>query len=221
MLYGYDFMLAEYLSHLNPAVGGSFEPRHANDDQAASGPRETAGPNSAAAVVAFWREAGPSLWFPKNADFDRRFRDRFIALYEIAARGSLVSWRSSAQTALALVLLLDQFPRNAFRGSARMYATDGAARTEAVAAIAARHDYAVEPELRLFFYLPFAHSEVIADQDRCVVLCRELGREALAHAEHHRHIVHRFGRFPHRNAILGRATTLDEQAFLDAGGFAG
>ena len=123
--------------------------------------------------------------------------------------------------ALALVLLLDQFPRNAFRGSPRMFATDATARAIAAVAISAGHDQQVDPELRTFLYIPFAHSEHLADQERSVALCRGLGERDLAHAEHHCEIVRRFGRFPHRNPILGRAMRPEEQRFLDEGGYAG
>lgn len=172
-------------------------------------------------VVEFWRAAGPALWFAKDTAFDRRFREGFLQLHEAAADGRLPGWAATAEGALALLLLLDQFPRNAFRGTPRMYATDVLARQIADAAIAAGHDQAVEPGLRLFFYLPFAHSERLADQERSVALCRRLGQPHLSHAEGHRDIVRRFGRFPHRNPILGRAMAAEEQQFLDAGGFAG
>ncbi len=178
-------------------------------------------PAEAIAVVDFWRVAGPGLWFAKNAAFDRRFRERFLSWHEAAARGELAYWRASATRALALVLLLDQFPRNAFRGTPRMYATDAMVREAAAAAIDAGHDRAVETALQLFFYLPFAHSEDLADQDRSVALVRRLGQPHLSHAEGHRDIVRRFGRFPHRNPILGRVATAEEQRFLDEGGFAG
>jgi len=123
-------------------------------------------PAEAAAIVAFWREAGPELWFAKDAAFDERFRERFLALYEQAARGRLDGWRETADGAMALVILLDQFPRNAFRGTSRIYATGERARHIADLAIAAGHDIAFEPALRLFIYLPFGHSESLADQDR-------------------------------------------------------
>jgi uncharacterized protein (DUF924 family) len=122
---------------------------------------------------------------------------------------------------LALVLLLDQFPRNAFRGTSRMFASDAMAREVASAAIDAGHDRAVEAGLQVFFYLPFAHSENLADQERSVALNLRLGEPGLSDAEGNRLIVKRFGRFPHRNPILGRAMTPEEQLFLDEGGFAG
>lgn len=173
------------------------------------------------AVVAFWRDAGQRLWFAKDDAFDRRFRERFLFLHEAAARGELMGWLATAEGALALVVLLDQFPRNAFRGTPRRYATDALARTVAGAAIEAGHDSQVPEELQLFFYLPFGHSEDLADQERAVALIRRLGQPNLSHAERHRDIIRRFGRFPHRNPILGRSMRPEEQQFLDQGGFAG
>jgi uncharacterized protein (DUF924 family) len=175
----------------------------------------------AAAVVDFWRAAGPDRWFAKDPEFDAGFRERFLSAHEAAARAELGGWLATPVAALALVLLLDQFPRNAFRGTPRMYATDAMARREATTAIGLRHDMAVEAALRLFFYLPFAHSEDPFDQERSVAFNRLLGQPHLSHAEGHRDIVRRFGRFPHRNPILGRTMTPAERQFLDEGGFAG
>jgi uncharacterized protein (DUF924 family) len=172
-------------------------------------------------VVAFWRDAGPDRWFAKDDVFDQRFRDHCLALHEAAARGELGAWAETTEGALALVLLLDQFPRNCFRGTARMFATDTQARDVAAAAIAAGHDRAVVEDLRAFFYLPFEHSENLEDQDRAVALCSPLDEKTKAYAELHRDIIRRFGRFPHRNAILGRESTPEEQRFLDEGGFSG
>lgn len=175
----------------------------------------------AAAIVAFWREAGPRMWFAKDDAFDRRFRERFLSLHEAAARGELGAWQATPEGALALMVLLDQFPRNAFRGTPRMYATDTMARELADAAVKAGHDLAVPMELSLFFYLPFGHSENLADQERSVALAQRLGQPSLSHAEGHRDIIRRFGRFPHRNPILGRDMRPEERLFLDEGGFAG
>ncbi|MDP3690236.1 DUF924 family protein [Bradyrhizobium sp.] len=176
---------------------------------------------TAAEVVDFWRQAGPSMWFAKDANFDRRFREGFLDAHEAAARGDLGRWMTTPEGALALLVLLDQFPRNAFRGTPRMYATDAAARRIAAAAIDAGHDAAMPPGLRTFFYLPFAHSEELADQERSVALCGPLGPPDSINSARHRDIVKRFGRFPHRNPILGRTMTADEQEFLDRGGYAG
>jgi len=204
-------------------LDGAAAARGADGDRPIGMPQRQAPipPTEAAAVVDFWRDAGTALWFAKDPEFDRRFRERFLTLYDMAARGDLASWPATPDGTLALLLLLDQFPRNAFRGTPRMYATDAMARAFAGTAIAAGHDRRVPPELRLFFYLPFAHSEDLADQERSVALNRRLGQPNLSHAERHRDIVRRFGRFPHRNPILGRTTTPEEQRFLDDGGFAG
>ena len=172
-------------------------------------------------VVGFWREAGPRKWFRKDEAFDRDFRERFLATHEAAAAGKLAAWGASAEGALALVLLLDQLPRNAFRDTPRMYATDAQARAAADAAIAAGHDKAVEAALRPFFYMPFMHSEDLRDLDRCVALMQAIGGDSLRYARHHRDIVARFGRYPHRNAVLGRASTVEEERFLAEGGFGG
>ena len=176
---------------------------------------------SPADVVGFWRAAGPQKWFRKDAAFDRDFRDRFLATHEAAAAGRLADWGTTAEGALALVLLLDQFPRNAFRDTPRMFATDAQARAAADAAIAAGLDAQVDEPLRPFFYMPFMHSEDLRDLERCVALMEVVGGESLRFARHHRDIVARFDRFPHRNAVLGRASTAEEERFLAEGGFAG
>ncbi|MCE9523321.1 MAG: DUF924 family protein [Alphaproteobacteria bacterium] len=178
-------------------------------------------PAQAHDVIAFWQDAGPTMWFAKDPAFDKRFRERFLAQHAAASRGDLAAWTSTPDGTLALLLLLDQYPRNAFRGTPRMYATDTLARGIANAAIAAGQDRAIPSELRLFVYLPFAHSENLADQERSVELCRDLGEPHLSHAIGHRDIIRRFGRFPHRNPILGRAMKAEEQKFLDEGGYAG
>jgi len=176
----------------------------------------------ATAVVQFWREAGEAgLWFRKDEAFDQRFRERFLGLHLAAARREHDSWADGAQGSLALLVLLDQYPRNAFRGTPHMYATDPLARQVARLSVARGHAAQVDEPLRLFFCLPFAHSEDLADQDLSVELNTQLGPEARRHAEGHRDIVRRFGRFPHRNPILGRESTSAELAFLREGGFAG
>lgn len=176
---------------------------------------------TAADVLAFWKDAGPSRWFRKDDGFDDTFRRRFLAAHEAAARGELDGWARTSDGTLALLILLDQFPRNAFRGTARMFATDAKARGIAKAALEAGFDQQVEAELRNFFYLPLMHSEELPDQDRCVELTRPLGNDSHKFALIHRDIIERFGRFPHRNPQLGRSTTPEEQRFLDQGGFAG
>jgi uncharacterized protein (DUF924 family) len=175
----------------------------------------------AQALLDFWRAAGPQRWFKKDAAFDATFRSRFLPVHEAAARGDLDAWNGTPEGALALLLLLDQFPRNAFRGSARMFATDARALAFARDALQRGLDALVDSDLRQFFHLPFMHSEDLHDQERSVELAGLAGGESLRYAILHRDIVQRFGRFPHRNAVLGRTTTPEEQQFLDEGGFAG
>jgi uncharacterized protein (DUF924 family) len=173
-------------------------------------------------VLHFWREAGPKKWFAHSPAFDEAIRLKFEPVHMAAARGEYDGWAETADGALALLILLDQFPRNLFRGSAHSYATDGKARAIARAAIARGFHREVAPDLRQFFLLPFEHSETLADQDEACRLADDLGDADTAKwAAIHRDIIVRFGRFPHRNAALGRETTPAEQAFLDEGGFSG
>ena len=173
-------------------------------------------------VVSFWRDAGPKKWFEKDESFDRDIRDRFGALHADAAAGKHDAWAETPEGALALLLLLDQFSRNLYRGDAKTYAQDPKAREIARAALSKGFDQKVEPELRSFFLLPFMHSEELADQQRCVALAHANGDPGtLKFARHHEGIVRRFGRFPHRNAILGRHNTPAEEEFLGGGGFGG
>jgi uncharacterized protein (DUF924 family) len=173
-------------------------------------------------VLAFWREAGPKKWFAKDDAFDADIRARFLTAYEAAAAGGLADWETTAEHALALVIVLDQFPRNMFRNDARAFAADETARGVADRAVARGFDMSVPEAERSFFYLPFEHSEDLADQERCVALFRAMGNaDLLRWAELHADIIRRFGRFPHRNAALGRMTTAAEQAYLDDDGFAG
>jgi uncharacterized protein (DUF924 family) len=173
-----------------------------------------------AGILAFWRDAGPKRWYTPDEAFDAEVRRRFFSLWQRATAGELSSWEASDDGALALVIVLDQFPRNMFRGDARTYASDAEAREVAHRAIERGVDARIDGALREFLYLPFMHSEHLADQLRCVELERAAGHtESLKWAEHHAEIIRRFGRFPHRNRLLGRETTPDEQAFLDQGGF--
>ncbi len=175
-------------------------------------------------VIEFWQNAGPKRWFARDDAFDAAIRSRFEAMHHAAARGELASWATHWQGSLALILLLDQVPRNLYRGSGHAFATDPLALSIARAAIASGQDRETPAELRVFFYMPFEHSERLEDQDRCIALCAALdteGSEWSRWAVLHREIIAAFGRFPHRNASLGRATTPEEQDFLDSGGFSG
>ena len=179
---------------------------------------------TAETVVAFWRAAGPRRWFSKDASFDATIREEFGSTHEAAAHGRLDTWRNSAVGALGLVLLLDQFSRNLWRGSARAFACDPLARAVAREALACGHDLATPPDMRLFFYLPYSHSEAPDDQDQAVALGEALeqtGGPSAGSAREHRDIIRRFGRFPHRNAVLGRLSNDAEATFLAKGGFAG
>jgi uncharacterized protein (DUF924 family) len=173
-------------------------------------------------VLTFWRTAGPDKWFEKDTAFDDDIRARFLGTYEAAAAGKLSGWEQTVESALALTIVLDQFPRNMFRGDARTYAADPQALAVARRAVERGFDQAVPPSNRQFFYLPFEHSELMADQERSCTLCAATGdADLLKWAQLHADIIRRFGRFPHRNSMLGRASTPEEQAFLDGGGFAG
>ena len=169
-------------------------------------------------VVGFWTAAGPQKWFAKSTKFDEAIALRFEPVHHAAARGEYDGWMASAEGSLALLLLLDQFPRNCFRSSGHAYATDPLARHYAARAVEAGFDAQVEPALRVFVYLPFEHSEDMADQQRSVELARGLPEGYLKYAIAHLDVIARFGRFPHRNRELGRVNTSEEQAWLDAGG---
>lgn len=172
-------------------------------------------------VVRFWREAGPSKWFAKDADFDARFAARFRDAHFRAAGRELEHWLAGAESALALIILLDQYPRNAFRGTAHMYATDGLALHYARRALAAGHRQRLDHELQNFMCLPLMHAEDRDAQVESLALYTAHLPDSLSWARDHHDIIQRFGRFPHRNAALGRDTTAEEQRFLDEGGFAG
>ena len=186
----------------------------------------------AAAILGFWfglpgePESGTfrRRWFERSAAFDAAIGERFGPEIDLAARGALDAWAADPRGALALLLLLDQFPRNLFRGSWRAFAADPRARLVAAGAIAAGHDQALVPLERMFVCLPFVHSEALADQDRAVALVEaiaegpgydaEVRNGSIRSALRHREIVARFGRFPHRNTALGRPTTPEEALFL-------
>ena len=173
-------------------------------------------------IVGFWKQAGDrGRWFDKDKGFDRQFHERFLDLHMAVAGRRHDTWIETPGGALSPLIRTDQFPRNAFRGTGHMYATDPLARHYAREAQVTGHMERVEPSLRLFFCLPFAHSEDAVDQEFSVDLNAKLGEPWLSHAEGHRAIIRRFGRFPHRNPMLGRETTPEEAAFLRAGGFRG
>lgn len=180
-----------------------------------------AAPPDHRAVIDFWKAAGSKRWFAKDAQFDGEFRERFLDMHLAAARRELESWLQAPDSALALLILLDQFPRNAFRGTAHMFATDALACYYARQLADAGFDAQVEPALRQFFFLPFEHSERVEDQNLSVAFNRGIGADTLRYAELHLEVISRFGRFPHRNALLGRESSSQELEFLRDGGFAG
>lgn len=172
-------------------------------------------------ILDFWTGLGPKGWYEADPAVDREIGDRWGELWETARIGGLRRWRTDPRSCLALVLLLDQFPRNMFRDDARAFASDARARMVVRDAIDTGFDKLVPVPERQFFYLPFMHSEISSDQDQCVrLVLLSLGRtDTLTHARAHREVIRRFGRFPYRNAALGRTSTPAEQAFLDAGGY--
>ena len=173
-------------------------------------------------ILTFWREAGRDRWYSRDDAFDAEIRRRFLETWRQATAGQLSSWEASDDGALALTIVLDQFPRSMFRQDALTYSSDAMAREVAGRAIDRGADARSDRVLREFLYMPFMHSEHLPDQQRCVALFLKSGDpENLKYAEEHADIIRRFGRFPHRNRVLGRPTTAEEQAFLDAGGFSG
>lgn len=176
----------------------------------------------AKAVAAFWlEECTPEDWYKSDPAFDQMIRDRFESLWHEALNGGLCHWQCSAMGALAYCILTDQLPRNMFRGEARAFATDTHARGAAKRAIKQKFDLKVDEPGRQFFYLPLEHSESLPDQGRAVSLIAERmnAPETLLHAQAHREVIRRFGRFPFRNAALGRQTSEGEAAFLEAGAY--
>ena len=170
-------------------------------------------------VLRFWFGRERKTWFEKNPAFDADIRRGFLSLYELAAAERLENWKKTPASCLALVLILDQFPRNMFRSGAKAFATDPLARSAARVILDNGWDKAMTPDERIFAYLPFEHSEALADQERCLALMKEIAlfpetADLPKWAEAHLVIIRRFGRFPHRNAALGRASTPEEAEFL-------
>ncbi len=175
-------------------------------------------------ISSFWLdEVGPEGWYKADDALDAEIRTRFRALWEGATDGRFAMWLTYPTGALAYIILTDQFPRNMFRGEARAFATDRAALAAAKSAIHRKWDLRIDEPARQFFYMPLMHSENLCDQDRCVRLILErmpeTGADNLLHAKAHREVIRRFGRFPYRNAALGRSDTAPERAFLEEGGY--
>lgn len=174
-------------------------------------------------ILDYWSSLGNEGWWTKNEDVDREIVERFGEIHAQACNGELDQWAENADGALALIIVLDQFSRNMFRGSGRSFSQDKQALAIAKSAIESGLDKDVREDLKVFFYLPFEHCETIAEQEQSVLYQYSIldKPEALKAALEHREIIQRFGRFPHRNEVLGRHTTPAEQAYLDGGGFKG
>ncbi|MBY6089147.1 DUF924 family protein [Pseudooceanicola sp. 502str34] len=175
-------------------------------------------------ILNFWLdEVGPSGWYEASDALDQEIRDKFGDAWQAAADGAYGFWLTHPNGALAYVILMDQFPRNMFRGEGKAFATDGVALAAAKLSIDNGWDLKVEEPARQFFYLPLMHSESLCDQDRCVRLMAErmpmTGEPNLLHAKAHREVIRKFGRFPYRSEALERSVTKPEQAFLDQGGY--
>ena len=167
-------------------------------------------------ILNFWfSEDVKPFWFKKNAEFDREIKQRFSNTYQLAKVGALEAWCKTAEDILALIIVLDQFPRNMFRNTPQAFATDDQAVELTKYAVARNFQQELSTKQQAFLYMPLMHSESKADQAQCVELFTNLGKEDnLKFAIKHREIIKRFGRFPHRNEILGRKSTLEEQKFL-------
>ncbi|TCV82876.1 uncharacterized protein (DUF924 family) [Sulfurirhabdus autotrophica] len=182
-------------------------------------------------VLTFWfgtsdftdRLARRKDWFIKNPEFDKAIRSKFLDIYKTAAQGAFSDWRQTPLDCLALIILLDQFPRNLFRGDAKSFSTDNAALTAAQHGVTQGFDLLLPHVARTFMYLPFEHSEQLEDQQRSIELFNQMQNdpemtETIRYAQRHFDIIARFGRFPHRNKLLGRLSTDKEEAFLKTPG---
>ncbi|MDF1607583.1 DUF924 domain-containing protein [Hoeflea sp. YIM 152468] len=172
------------------------------------------------AVLEFWfTELTPKDWFVKSESVDHRITERFANLHLALSRNISEEWRATPEARLALVIVFDQFPRNIYRGSPMAFATDGLALKEAKAALAVGADKSVAEDRRIFFYMPFEHAEDLGAQERSVALFEALGHETyLDYARRHHDVIAQYGRFPHRNPILGRTSTAEEKAYLSEPG---
>ncbi|NHQ72955.1 DUF924 domain-containing protein [Roseovarius gahaiensis] len=175
-------------------------------------------------VLSFWLdEVGPKRWYAVSDDLDSAIRDRFEEAWREACEGSCALWLTYPSGTLAYIILMDQFPRNMFRGQGKAFASDRAALAAAKAAVHRKWDLRIDEPARQFFYLPLMHSENLCDQEQCIrLICErmpETGADSLLHARAHREVIRKFGRFPYRNTALARATTAAEQTYVDNGGY--
>lgn len=180
--------------------------------------------DKARAIIEFWvNDVGPEGWYNSTDVLDQTIKDRFMAEWEAAKDGAYDAWARCPEKSLALLILLDQFPRNMFRNDPRAFATDKKAREVASLAIEQGFDQRTDEPQRQFYYLPLMHSECLQHQERSVRLIKDRmpvsGGSNLLHAKVHREVIRKFGRFPYRNAALDRVNTAQEQVFLDEGGY--
>lgn len=170
-------------------------------------------------ILNFWFEdTKPQQWFQVNTEFDYLVKSKFAGTYDLAVQGIFDDWREDPESMLALILLMDQFPRNMFRGTSRSFATDSVALEFSKQAIDKHFDTLLDPVKRLFLYMPLQHSETMRDQEISVLMYEKIRKDepiSYKHALEHKEIISKFGRFPHRNAILGRENTPDEKEYLE------
>lgn len=175
-------------------------------------------------ILAFWlEEVGPSGWYASDPKLDEKIRSKFLETWQDVQKKSCAGWAISPRGTLALLILLDQFPRNMFRNDGTAFSTDKQARAKAKKALELGWDLKIDTPERQFFYLPLMHSECLGDQERAVRLIRErmASDSQLLHAKAHREVIRKYGRFPHRNVDLGRKTSAEEQQYLDSGAYGG
>ncbi|WP_170774599.1 DUF924 family protein [Ruegeria lacuscaerulensis] len=174
-------------------------------------------------VLSFWLdEVGPKGWYEQDEALDAEIREKFLTTWGQACEGKFSLWLTYPSGSLAYIILMDQFPRNMFRGSAKAFASDRAALTAAKCAVDKGWDLKIDEPARQFFYLPMMHSENLCDQERCVrLMCQNINSDSsnLLHARAHREVIRQFGRFPYRNEALSRPMTAPEAAYVDMGGY--
>jgi uncharacterized protein (DUF924 family) len=171
-------------------------------------------------IIEFWQKAGPDKWFVSDPEFDQEIKSRFSHLPDQVLAGKYDKWAEQASECLALILVLDQFPRNIFRGSPKAFAFDGTAKEVATKIIDQGFDQSYQLPLKRFLYLPFMHSEKLEDQRHCIKLCEKANDpDGVNFGQIHLDVIEKFNRFPHRNEVLGRQSTPEEIKFLQEGGF--
>ena len=173
-------------------------------------------------IIDFWQnEVGPKGWYMVDPALDQKIRDRYLDFWLDVRAGEYDNWPGKSKGTLAMLIAIDQFPRNMFRGSSDSFATDSKARCIAKRAIFSGQDLEISEPMRQFFYLPLMHSEVLADQDTCMRMYKQnmSGEGRFLHPRAHREVIRKFGRFPYRNKALGRMSTQAEKDYVAAGGY--